>query len=354
MQFYDLSEYKHRSSLHNTMVGIPPLVTLEEHFLATNSDTSGSLSSHAYESNGSFPPSTIAALRDVSGGRIAAMDAGSITLQVISHAPASAPLSACRSANDELANAVERHPKRFAGLAMLPMAQPEDAARELNHCVRVLGFSGALIDNHLSTGEYYDEERFWPVFETAQNLDVPLYLHPTFPSSADAKSMDGNYQEVVSTALGAFGWGWHSSVALHVLRLFAAGVFERFPRLKIIVGHDGEGLSFFLERIEKFSRVWPVGRTGTAASRTRHLRQVWDENIYVTTSGMFSLSPMACLMRNTKIEHIMFSVDYPFSSNEDGRAFVEELARSGLVTQEQLRQICFKNAVNLLRLKAIA
>ena len=119
------------------------------------------------ESHGSFPPSTIAALRDVSTGRIAAMDAGSITMQVISHAPASAPLSTCQSANKKLARAVEANSKRFAGFAMLLMAQPKNAARELDRCVRDLGFSGALIDNHLSTGEYYYDERFWPVFETA-------------------------------------------------------------------------------------------------------------------------------------------------------------------------------------------
>lgn len=152
----------------------------------------------------------------------------------------------------------------------------------------------------------------------------------------------GNYDQGVADALSAYGWGWHVSTGLHILKLFASGLFDRYPKIKIVIGHMGELLPFQLGRIFPQSARW-----GTFQ---RSLKEVWDENIWITTSGMFSLAPLACLLRTTKIERILFSVDYPFSENETGRKFIEEIKQSGLVKEEELEMIAHRNAEILLKL----
>jgi predicted TIM-barrel fold metal-dependent hydrolase len=139
--------------------------------------------------------------------------------------------------------------------------------------------------------------------------------------------------------------GWHSDVGLHILKLFASGLFDEYPRLKIIAGHFGEMLPFMLERIMVLSKRW--------GERKRLFKEVYDENIWITTSGVWSVSPMACILRNTKIDHILYSVDYPFAKNEDGVVFMNELKESGLVTDEQFEMIGYRNAETLLGVKAV-
>lgn len=129
------------------------------------------------------------------------------------------------------------------------------------------------------------------------------------------------------------------------MRLFAAGVFDKFPKLQIVIGHFGEMLPFMLQRVCDLSIRW--------GKFERSFKQVWDENIYITTSGVWSLDPMACILRNTKIERILYSVDYPFAKNEKGLRWMEELQGSGLVGKEDLERIAYKNAEKLLRIKVV-
>jgi predicted TIM-barrel fold metal-dependent hydrolase len=144
--------------------------------------------------------------------------------------------------------------------------------------------------------------------------------------------------------LSTFGWGWHADCGLHFLRLYSGGVFDRFKNLKIILGHNGELVPFLLERTNAALNVM--------APRDRTLKQVWDENIWVTTSGMFTLPPFYCLLKTTKIDRILYSVDYPFANNSDGVEFIRELSNSGLVTEEQIEMIAYRNAESLLNVKA--
>jgi predicted TIM-barrel fold metal-dependent hydrolase len=155
----------------------------------------------------------------------------------------------CLKANNELAQAISRNPTRLAGFSVLPMTDPKAAANELSRCVKDIGFVGALVDNHL-------EQQFWPVFEKAQDLDVPIYLHPTFASNSMLGHYKGNYGEKSATALSAFGWGWHAETGLHILCLYCSGLFDRYPKLKIIIGHMGELLPFQIERVILSSRIW--------------------------------------------------------------------------------------------------
>ena len=326
------------------MAKIRPLITLEEHFISKAARTWGFDNDQIPVKR--FPPPVIRKLSDLSDERLQDMDTGSVTLQVISSGSTngSAPTEICRATNDELKSAVEGSKGRFAGFATLPMGDPAAAAEELERCVQTLGFVGTLVNNH-EKGRFYDDTFFWPVFSKCQSLDVAIYLHPTVPGPGMAKG-SGNYPEIVAHGLDTYCWGWHSETGVHILRLFASGLFDEYPRLKVIIGHMGEMLPFMLDRIIRFAKKqWP--------ERKRDLQTVWDQNIYITTAGMFSIPPMACLLRACKIEHILYSVDYPFSSNEEGEDFMDELAKSGLCSKEEMDKITFKNAEELLGVKAL-
>lgn len=170
-------------------------------------------------------------------------DAGNIAMQVLSENPVGySPPANCTAANDALAKAITNYPTRFAAFTTLPMEEPAAAAVELERCVTDLGFVGALIAAHMNNGSYFDTSAFYPLWETAERLNVPIYLHPAFPLPDEAKEAyyGGNYTAMQQFGLSTFMWGWHQEVGLHFLRLVAAGVFDMFPRLKMVLGHDGE------------------------------------------------------------------------------------------------------------------
>jgi predicted TIM-barrel fold metal-dependent hydrolase len=330
-----------------------PLITLEEHFFSSHIKD---WSTYGYSEQFKHLPGVVDKLLDLDSLRLASMDENAISIQVLSHGPGLAkgdgpdPLGDCRRANDEMADAVRRHPTRYAALAVLPMSMPDAAAKELARCVTELNFRGALVDNHVS-GKHYESPRYHIFWRTAEALNVPIYLHPTWPSpDIQLPQYQGDILASATASLGSSGWGWHADVGNHVLKLFAAGVFDLFPKLKIIVGHMGEMLPFMLERIEYLSQRWAVGSLNPKLTH-RPFGQVWKENIWITTSGCWSVAPIACILRNTAVEHVLYSVDYPFAKNEDGLKFMEELERSGLVTREQFEQIGYRNAEQLLGIK---
>ena len=324
---------------------VPPLITLEEHFLSPAVLQS---SASSYSEQLKHLPGVSDQLADLDKIRLQSMDASKVSFQIISHAPGPMSLEQCRAANDQLAHAVQNNPDRFAGFAVLPVANPAECPAELTRCVKELGFVGALIDNHAikdSSPVYYDSPAYLPFWQTAQDLDIPIYLHPTWPTDSMLSLLytGETIPPPASKSISSSGFGWHSDVATHVLRLFASGLFDRLPNLKIIIGHMGEMLPFMLERIFQLSPRW--------GTRTRDFKQVWDENVWITTSGDWSVNPMACILRNTKVDHVLYSVDYPFAKNEDGLKFMEELEDSGLVNAEQLEMIAFRNAEKLLGVK---
>ncbi len=318
------------------------LISLEEHFV---SDVLKDSPYAAMLGLDVFPPNVSRKLLSLQTERLEDMDNAGIAIQVVSHNPAAGalPLEMCRAANDQLhADGVSRQTRRLAGFAALPMSSPLQAAEELSRCVNELGFLGALIGNH-AEGHFFDNEKYWPVFEMAQDLDVPIYLHPTFPDPAEVSRFAGNFSGVAAEAMSAYAWGWHSDVGLHFVRLFASGLFDRFPHLKLILGHMGEMMPFMIERIQRFCPRW--------GQLERSLATVWAENVWFTTSGMFTLGPLACLLRTTTVDKIMFSVDYPFEKNEDGRQFIEDVQKSGLLSSQEVEMVAFRNAEKLLRIK---
>ncbi len=260
-------------------------------------------------------------LLDVGAGRIADMDEAGIDLQVLSHTVPGAEvldreraLPAARSANDSLAKTVSAHPDRFAGFAALPMRDPAAAASELQRAVAELGFRGAMV-NGLIEGRFLDDPVFLPVLSKAAELGVPVYLHPSFPPEAVARTYYGGLEPVLADHLATAGWGWHSETAIHLLRLVVSGVFDRIPELQIIVGHLGEMIPFALARINTV--LSPV------AGLRRPVADYFQTNIFLTTSGYTTFPPLQCALSVLGIDRLIFSVDYPYTDNETARALLD-------------------------------
>lgn len=283
-------------------------------------------------------------LCDVGERRIAEMDAAGIDVQVLSLTspgveqldPDEAVILA-REVNDYLADAVRRHPDRFAAFAALPTAAPDAAAAELERVVSEYGFKGALINGH-TRGRYLDDVSFWPILERAEALQVPLYLHPTPPPQAViAASYTGNYPPGVAIGLATAAWGWHIETALHALRLILSGAFDRYPRLQLVIGHLGETLPFMLPRLDL---ALPTQLTNLERPVGDYLR----ENLHYTFSGFNYLPPFLDLVLQVGVDRIMFSADYPYASMAQARAFLDQLP----ISPADRARIAHGNAERLL------
>jgi hypothetical protein len=296
-----------------------------------------------------FGPQIAGQLRDLGQGRLADMDAHGIDFQVISHvAPAAQGLpgaegvTRARQANDLLAEAVSAHPDRFAGFATLPTAEPEAAADELGRATGELGLIGALVNSTLgSNGVFLDDPRFAPLLDCFERLDVPLYLHPAPPSAALHEALYSGLPPAVASRLATGAWGWHAEAGLHVLRMIATGVFDRHPRLRLIIGHCGEMLPFMLARIDAMLRLEELALTPSG---------YLARNVWVTTSGLFSIPPVMCTVEVLGVDRVLFSVDYPFGPNAAGRALLDTLPLS----PQDKAKIAGGNAERLLGLPSAA
>jgi predicted TIM-barrel fold metal-dependent hydrolase len=318
-------------------------ITLEEHF-ATPEILKKSAEIQP-PSRKEFVRAVESKLLDLGAVRIADMDAAEIDLQVLSltnagldklDGPTAASL--VRDSNDKLADAVRSHPKRLAGFAALALQEPEKAAAELERCVNKLGFKGTLVHG-TTKGIFLDDPRFTPVFEAVQALDVPFYLHPTLPPDRVEEAYFSGLPGQTGFFLSTAAWGWHVETGMHCLRLIVSGLFDRFPKLKIIIGHMGEDLPFSIARAEAV-----LARTTTHLKRK--VTEYFQENFYITTSGYFTVPPLLCTMQVIGADHILFSVDYPYSPNSVGRKFLDSLP----VSQEDLAKISHGNAERLLKL----
>jgi uncharacterized protein len=287
-------------------------------------------------------------LADITGERLNSMKESGISMQVLSVEntdvnlldSTQAPAFASRY-NDLLAEKIKGHPVRFAAFAHLPMTAPAAAADELERTVQTHGFKGALIRG-LTNGEFLDAPKFSPIFERAEKLGVPIYIHPGLPPKA---VMDAYYSNVGGNtgpfdAIACWGWGWHSETAIHVLRLLVAGVFDTYPKLKIIIGHMGEMLPMMWERSNRSFQP------GNGGQNQRTLIDTFRAQLYITTSGIFTQPPLRVTLDTIGIDNIMLSVDYPFSSNQMGLDFLHGIQ----LPPDQVEKIAHGNADKLLRL----
>jgi len=319
------------------------IVALEEHFILPREQASLPPGAHrGSDRERLLGFDVVAELIDLGDRRIAAMDAAGISMQVLSHnqpgcqaLDASAAVPMAGEVNDLLFEAVKAHPGRFEGFAALPTADPAAAVRELERAVTKLGFKGAMINGH-TRGRFLDAKQFWRIFECAEGLGVPIYLHPSRPQSAVMQAYFDGYEELALAA-----WGFGIETGAHFLRLLFAGVLDAFPDLKFILGHLGEGLPFMLHRINDQTRL-AAARRGLKKAPAQYL----TENLVVTCSGNFSAPAFLCTVSALGVDNVLFSVDWPYESNA---AAVDFLLRQPLAPRD-LEKIAHLNAERILRL----
>ena len=316
--------------------GKPLVIALEEHYYDPEV-------AKTFDGPEGRAPEIRRRLDDLGELRLKEMDEAGIDVQVLSHgAPSTQRLDAptavrlARDANDRLAKVIAARPDRFAGFAALPTPDPKAAAAELERTISELGFKGAMVHG-LTNGVFFDDKRFWPIFERAQALDVPLYVHPAAPHSAVVDAYYKDYVKDFPAILNA-AWGFTVETATQGIRLVLSGVFDAYPDLKIILGHMGEGLPFLLWRIDH-----ALSRPG---NRRIAFREQFSRHFYITTSGNFSTPALLCSMMELGVDRILFSVDWPFVQNVPGTKWMSELQLSA----EDKTKILSGNAKRLLRM----
>ena len=288
-------------------------------------------------------------LVDLGAGRLADMDAAQIDMQVLSLAggdmdrvDSATATALARDVNDALAAAVQAHPTRFASFASVNLQDPDSAAKELERCIRQLRFAGVMV-NGTTRGAFLDHSRFIPFWEAAHALDIPVYLHPAPPPEPVRQAYFGDLPQDLGFILSTAGWGWHVETGMHALRLMTSGLFDRFRGLQIIIGHMGEDLPYSLARADAvLSRARRQG--------SRSIAEIFHQHFHLTTSGYFTLPPLLCALEVVGADHILFSIDYPFSSTETGRKFLD----SWPLSPADMHKIAHGNAERLLKLSTAA
>lgn len=288
-------------------------IALEEHFAIpdTLQDSAGFLAESVWNE-------LSARLLDIHEKRLRLMDAHGIEMMLLSlNAPAVQAIADPKKANeiavkanDYLAEQVAKRPDRFQALAALPMQDPDMAIRELQRCVKDLGFVGSLVNgfsqiNDLNVAVYYDLKQYWPFWAENEKLDVPFYLHPRNPLPADAKIYDGHPWLLGPT------WAFGQETAVHSLRLMASGLFDQHANLKIVLGHMGEGLPYSMWRVDN--------RNGWVKEPPRYpakkkLGEYFQNNFWLTTSGNFRTQTLIDAILEIGADRILFSTDWPFEN----------------------------------------
>lgn len=294
-------------------------------------------------------PSPLELLPEIGDRRLEAMDKAGITVQVLSNSgpgpdlvPGAEGAAISRAMNDYLAAAVARHPGRFAGFAVLPMAAPEACPVELVRTVKELSFLGALI-NGTTNGLFLDHPSYDGLLSAAEELEVPIYIHPHLPPEPVRQAYYSDLPEGSARVLESAGWGWHQETAIHVLRMVLAGTLDRHPRLKLIVGHMGEMLPVMMARIDDVFRY-------DADHLQRPISRAILDQIWLTTSGIFTEPPFLAALQTFGIDRLMFSVDYPYAPNIKGRTFLDRISLS----PADMEKLTHGNVDALLKIKATA
>ena len=317
-----------------------PIIAIEEHYWDDE------LAAHFSGPEGSKPGIIESRLRSFGGDRVRDMEAAGVDLCVLSHGapsgqkiPADIAVALVRRVNDRLAAAVAENPARFAAFAALPTAVPEAAADELERCV-AMGFKGAMVHG-MTNGEFLDLPKYWPIYARAEKLDVPVYFHPAYPHPA---VVDAYYRDYLKDypMLARPAWGYTVDAGTQGVRLVLSGVFEKHPKLKVILGHLGESIPFQLWRLDQ-----AFNRPGQGKSVA--FRDIFTRNFWITTSGFFSTPSLLCCVTEMGADRILFAVDWPFvAESRPGVAWMEGVP----LAAEDKARILGGNAKRLLGIAA--
>ena len=320
-------------------------ITLEDHF-ATEATLGDSqlFGAHVWSELGPR-------LVDFQDKRLRLMDAAGIETMIVSlNAPAiqgihevKRAVEVAREANDVLAREIARRPDRFAGVAALPMQDPESATAELQRCIEDLGFKGALVNGFSQAGSpdtavYYDLPQYRPFWRVVERLDVPFYLHPRNPLPGAIRGYEGHAWLMGPT------WAFAAETAVHALRLIGSGLFDEFPRLQIILGHLGEGLPYYLWRIDN-RNAWMKAAHKYAARKP--VADYFRANFHLTTSGHYSTPALIDAVAEIGADRVMFSVDYPFEDMSDAADWFD----NAQIDEADRHRIGRTNAIKLFKLR---
>jgi predicted TIM-barrel fold metal-dependent hydrolase len=280
-------------------------------------------------------------LLDLDDTRISEMDANGVDMHVLSLGvpgvqmfDADEAVALARLSNDRLSDAVRRHPTRFAGLACFAPQEPRAAVSEMERAINSLKLNGFLVNSH-TQGVYLDDQRAWPILEAAQALRAPLYIHPRAPSDG----MAGPFRDY---RLEGAIWGYAVEAGTHALRLMLSGVLDRFPDLRIVLGHMGEALPFWLWRLDF------MASPGSRAALRNQLKpsEYMQRNFAITTSGVEDPLVLRFCIDKIGVDRIMWAIDYPYQPTAPAVKFLQ----SASLTDQERAQIAFQNAERIFRI----
>ncbi len=279
--------------------------------------------------------------------RLNAMDRSGIDIEVLSLAgnvqwvKGNEALTLAQNANNYLASLVKEHPSRFRFFATLPWDNPQAAADEMRRTASELGSVGVLIAGRPEIdATFLDDAKYAPVWQALTELDLPIYIHPGFPFRAVSDAYYKGFSDAVSMLLYTYGFGWHLEAGIQVVRMILAGVFERFPNLKVISGHWGELMPYYLSRFDQ-------ALTQDCTKLPETFSAYYKRNIWVTPSGIYDYDNMDFCIKKLGIGHLLFSADYPYIPQDDGRPFLENAP----LTQDDKERFAYGNAAKLLHLE---
>jgi predicted TIM-barrel fold metal-dependent hydrolase len=289
----------------------------------------------------------VEALLDLDEQRIADMDANGVDVQLllltspgVQIFDADTAAEMAELANDRLAEAIARHPDRYAGLATFAPQDPARAAEEMRRAIEDLALNGFVVNSH-TNGEYLDQEKFWPILEAAEALGAPIYIHPR-------PLPQGAVEPYLEPDLWAGIWGYAAETGLHALRMITSGVFDRFPDLTIVLGHMGEGLPYFVYRIDYMSRL--LREIGSHRPYDLDPSEYLKRNFLVTTSGMNHDPPLELCLKVLGPANIMWAIDYPYQRSPDAVEFMD----AAPLSERQRAQIYAGNAERVFGIGAHA
>ncbi|MFZ5778944.1 MAG: amidohydrolase family protein [Pseudomonadota bacterium] len=284
----------------------------------------------------------IANLLDIGSGRIAHMDSVGIDVEILSLTSPGVQLfdadlatRLAAESNDALVAAIRAHPTRLAGLVAVAPQDPAAAAREIERGKK-LGLCGVIINSH-TKGDYLDLPRYRPILEAAEALDMPIYLHPREP----APSMVAPYLDY---GLYFATWGFSAETGLHAMRLIMSGAFDRYPGLRIVLGHMGEGIPYWLQRID--NRYALQVKIGATAKLPRRPSEYFLDNFVITTAGVTSMPALRLSLDELGADRIMFAADFPYENDAEAVRFMDEAT----VTEEERSKIYQGNALRIFKL----